>query len=198
MTAQAISIGFFILLFCQFLVESMLILLNIASVDKNRGCVPAVLKDFIDRAAALRGAQYTIVRSRFSLLADAVSTALLAFVVAQGLFGFLDNLVAALHAGLYIHGILFIAAISLVSSIVSLPFSLFGQFVIEKRFNFNTMTLRLFFLDRLKSLVMNAVIGIPLLLALFFSWRRQVRGGGCSRSVSIPWSSSCSPWYIRQ
>lgn len=42
---------------------------------------------------------------------------------------------------------------------VDLPLSLYSQFVIEQRFGFNRMTLRLFLVDLVKQLALGAVIG---------------------------------------
>ena len=62
----------------------------------------------------------------------------------------------------------FIAAILLLSSVVSLPFSYYRQFVIEEKFGFNRMTRALFFMDLLKGIVLGSFIGAPLLLAVLW------------------------------
>jgi STE24 endopeptidase len=61
----------------------------------------------------------------------------------------------------------FLAALSALSSIAGLPFSLYGTFVLEQRFGFNRSTWRLWLKDRLKALALAAAIGLPLLYAVY-------------------------------
>ena len=56
-----------------------------------------------------------------------------------------------------------LVAFGLVSSAVDLPFDYYRQFVLEARFGFNKMPLRLFCIDMLKNTVIGAVIGLPLI-----------------------------------
>lgn len=57
----------------------------------------------------------------------------------------------------------FFGIISLLSTIISLPFSYYGTFVLEEKFGFNKMTRILFFTDMLKSFFISAAIWGPLL-----------------------------------
>ena len=54
----------------------------------------------------------------------------------------------------------------LLLAVVDLPFSWFRQFRIEQRFGFNRMTLRLWLMDLVKSSVIAAILGLPLLAAV--------------------------------
>jgi len=53
----------------------------------------------------------------------------------------------------------FFGSISVISMLVSLPFSYYSTFVIEEKFGFNKMTKKLFFTDTIKGLVLSALIG---------------------------------------
>jgi STE24 endopeptidase len=63
-------------------------------------------------------------------------------------------------------GILFILSLVFLQSILGLPFSIYRTFILEKRFEFNQTTPATFIADRLKSLALGAVIGVPLLAAI--------------------------------
>jgi STE24 endopeptidase len=56
-----------------------------------------------------------------------------------------------------------IAAFAVISSLLELPFSYYSQFVLEQKFGFNKMTPGLFFGDLIKSTLLGAVIGLPLI-----------------------------------
>lgn len=63
---------------------------------------------------------------------------------------------------------LFFALLGAVMSLLSLPQGLYSTFVIEEKFGFNKMTLGLFFADLFKGLLLGALIGLPIILALIW------------------------------
>jgi STE24 endopeptidase len=60
----------------------------------------------------------------------------------------------------------FLFAIGIALSLPDLPLEWYSQFQLEQRFGFNTTTLRLWWMDRLKGLVLAVVLGYPLLVLL--------------------------------
>lgn len=71
--------------------------------------------------------------------------------------------------------LLFFGIIMLGSSIISIPFSYYSTFVIEERFGFNKTTKATFFSDKIKGLLMSAIIGGALLAALvwFYQYTKE-------------------------
>ncbi|KAG0316090.1 CAAX prenyl protease 1 [Dissophora globulifera] len=59
--------------------------------------------------------------------------------------------------------IIFFVLMTVFSTIVSLPFSLYSTFVIEERHGFNKQTLRLYFTDMIKGHLVGGAIGMPFL-----------------------------------
>jgi len=70
--------------------------------------------------------------------------------------------------GVVTGGLFFFALLSLPGFVLSIPFSLYGNFVLEARHGFNTKTLRVWALDLLKGLFLSALLGAPLLALLLF------------------------------
>ena len=70
-------------------------------------------------------------------------------------------------------GLFFFALLSLPGFILDIPFSLYGNFVIEARHGFNTKTLRVWVADLLKGLLLSALLGAPLLALLLFLDRKR-------------------------
>lgn len=67
--------------------------------------------------------------------------------------------------------LIFFGIVTIIGTITSLPFELYSTFEIEKKHGFNKQTLRLFFTDKIKGLVLQAVFGGPfvaLLLKIIF------------------------------
>ncbi|HTL77823.1 MAG TPA: M48 family metallopeptidase, partial [Candidatus Babeliales bacterium] len=58
---------------------------------------------------------------------------------------------------------IFLFATGFALSILSLPFAWYAQFKLEERFGFNTTTMKTWVLDRLKGVLLAALLGFPLL-----------------------------------
>ncbi|GHU28317.1 peptidase M48 [Betaproteobacteria bacterium] len=145
---------------------------QIAHIRAHRSTVPEQFADRVTLPAHQKAADYCIAHIRFGKLALAVEIVLLlAFTLGGGL--------QALHAfwsprldGLW-YGVALIFSVTAISGIVDLPMSLYSRFVLEQRFGFNRMTLRLFMLDFAKQLLLALAIGTPVLLAVLWLMARM-------------------------
>ena len=61
-----------------------------------------------------------------------------------------------------------LVSFALISSLLDLPATLYQTFVIEERFGFNKMTLKLWLADLVKSSVVGALIGLPLVTLILW------------------------------
>jgi STE24 endopeptidase len=146
---------------------------HVRHVAAHRDAVPKAFREIITLEAHQRAADYTVAKMRLAMI-EVVFGAL--FVLALTLGGVLQALHAAWAAfGLdgLAHGLAFITAIVVLSSLVDLPFSLYRSFVVEERFGFNKMTLRLFAVDLAKGALLGAAIGLPVLLAVLWLMARM-------------------------
>jgi len=150
------------------LTETLLTLLNARHVRRLSASPPDFVLQVMDRDTYARSVSYTLTRSRFSLVSGVVSSAIVAAVVLSGALGSLDRLVMSWRLPGYTEGLAYFFLIAAFFTVVSLPGSLYLQFVIEQRFGFNKMTLRLFFTDLAKNLAISAILLTPVLLALFW------------------------------
>jgi len=131
-------------------------------VHAHRGAVPPQFAEKIPLAAHQKAADYTVARSRFGLLTMFVNTAvLLGFTLLGGLQWLSVAIVDIAGPGMT-YQIALLAAFAAISGIIDLPFEYYRQFVLEARFGFNKMTLRLFISDMIKSVSLGALIGLPL------------------------------------
>jgi len=167
-SADTILLIFLLFFALELAWNASLTVLNMRHVRKNGAAVPAPFAGTVDGATYARSVDYTLVRSRFGLLAGIVSAAAMLAVVLSGFLGFLDGMARSLPLHPYFQGILFIAAVSLLFWLIGLPFSLYSTFSIEARFGFNRTTPRLYVVDTLKSFGISAVIGTAVLLGLFW------------------------------
>jgi STE24 endopeptidase len=147
-------------------------------VATHRDKVPPAFVQTITLAAHQRAAEYTLAKSRFGVLSMAFGAAVL---LGWTLLGGIDTLNALVcdavspHFGGMAYQLALLAAFALVGGLLDLPFELYSTFRIEQRFGFNRMTWRLYLADMLKSLLIGALIGLP--LAALMLWIMGATGG---------------------
>ena len=119
-----------------------------------------------------RSQAYTRATTRFGLLRSTVNLALVLAVWQLGGFEWVDRLVRSAGYGPVATGLLFMGTLGLATTVLGLPFRLYGTFVLESRFGFNRTTVATFVADFFKGLVLTIVIGGTLMAGIlfFFGW----------------------------
>lgn len=148
---------------------------QIRHVALHRHAVPIAFAQTITLTAHQKAADYTLAKARLGLIEMAVGTALLLGWTLLGGLSVLNQLLMAwLGAGLpqQLAVLLFFA---LISGALDLPLTLYQTFVLEERFGFNKMTVRLWLIDLLKSSLVGALIGLP--IAALILWMMGASGG---------------------
>jgi STE24 endopeptidase len=147
---------------------------QIRHVAQHRAQVPADFASRITLQAHQKAADYTLVKTRFGMLELAWGAALvLAWTLLGGLSWLNQLLLQWMPPGVG-QQLALLASFALIGSLVDLPFTLYKTFVIEQRFGFNKITPMLWLQDMLKSLVVGAVIGLP--LASLILWMMGATG----------------------
>jgi STE24 endopeptidase len=146
---------------------------HIRHIAANRDAVPAEFAGRISLAAHQKAADYNVAKARAGVIETLMAAALtVAFTFGGGLQFLSELCQRAFQAGGYAHGIALIVSVVVISSAVDLPFSLVRTFVIEARFGFNRMSLRLFVLDMVKGAALGALLGIPLVFVVLWLMAR--------------------------
>ncbi len=130
--------------------------------------LPSELKGIYDQDKYGKSQQYLKANSRFSMVSATFSFLLIILMLAFHGFAWLDELVQHLSPNNYARTLLFFGLLGLGTDILSLPFQLYGTFVIEEKFGFNKTTVFTFATDKLKLWFVGGFIGGGLLL--FLQW----------------------------
>jgi STE24 endopeptidase len=158
----------FSLLFAAFLLATLAVKLWLSSrhirhIAQHRDAVPAQFAHKIPLAAHQKAADYTIAKTRLKIVLLVVNAVvLLGFTLLGGLQWLSMALFDVAGAGM-VYQLGLIAAVTLIGSVVDLPFDYYKQFRLEEQFGFNKMTPGLFFSDMLKHTLVGAAIGLPLI-----------------------------------
>jgi STE24 endopeptidase len=158
----------FSVLFVSFLILTIIVRFWLASrhirhILAHRNAVPSEFAGKIPLAAHQKAADYTIAKTKFGVVLGMVHAVVLIGFTLMGGLQWLSTAVFELTGVGMTYQIGLIMAFTLVSSLIDLPFDYYKQFVLEQRFGFNKMSVRLFFADMLKNTLIGAVIGLPLL-----------------------------------
>ena len=173
--ALVTSLVFSLALLANAAVKFWLASRQIRAVARHRAAVPAEFVGTIALDAHQRAADYTVAKLRFGLLELALASAVLLGWTLLGGLDWLNNaLMDAVGPRLQQRPLALLVAFAVINALIDLPFSLYQTFVIEERFGFNKMTLRLWLGDLIKSTLVGTAIGVP--LAALVLWLMQATG----------------------
>ncbi|WP_118180759.1 M48 family metallopeptidase [Paraburkholderia phosphatilytica] len=141
---------------------------QIRFVAAHRGQVPQQFEQTIQLSAHQRAADYTIERTRLTMLEIVVGAAVLIGLTLLGGVQALDFAISGWLGRGCLGQIGLVAAVIAITGIIDLPFDYYRQFVVEERFGFNRMTRAIFVSDRVKGVLFGVVLGLPLLFVVLW------------------------------
>ncbi len=130
------------------------------------------IADFYDQNEYQKSTSYSHEKYSFGVIDSTFSVIITVTALTLGWFAFLDDLIRDYLANELFISLGFIAILSVISSIVNLPFGLYFTFKIEAKYGFNKTTLRTFITDRVKGAILSLAIGGPLLAAIIFVYQQ--------------------------
>ena len=135
---------------------------------RHRDAVPPPFATTVPLSAHQKAADYTITKTRFGLLELALGVAVLVgWTLLGGLDALNQLLLRWLGSGMT-QQLALMAGFALISGAIDLPLALYQTFVIEERFGFNKMTFRLWLVDLVKSTLLGAAIGLPIVALILW------------------------------
>ena len=155
----------FITLLITFVVKLVSELLNLKSAATG---LPLEFVGVFDEEAYRKSAEYLGATTRLSLIASAVDLFFLLFFWFSGGFNLLDQFLRGYGFNPVVNGVLYIAVLVLLQSLIDLPLGIYKTFVIEEKFGFNKTTPVVFATDLLKTFLLAALLGAPLLAGVLW------------------------------
>ena len=141
---------------------------HVRHIQANRGAVPAAFSNDIGLEAHQKAADYSSAKTRLNMKALVFDAAILLVLTFGGGLQAIDNLAASVFSSGILRGVAFVAILTVILSVIELPFDLYRTFGIESRFGFNKMTRGMFFGDLAKQAAVGAALGIPILFAVLW------------------------------
>ena len=132
--------------------------INLQHLKLNGAKVPEGFEGAIDEEKLRTSTAYTFDSSRLGLWNSLFDNLLLILFLFGGLLVVYDRFIGGLSAAYMVSAVLFFLLLSLFQTLLGIPFDLYGTFVIEARYGFNTTTPRLWITDLIKSQAIGAVL----------------------------------------
>jgi len=163
----------FTLIFLAFLLASVLTRIwlsqrqiNHIQVHKNK--VPEAFAEKVSLEEHQKAANYSTAKLKLGRFTLAWETVLLLMWTLGGALSVVDGWWLQYDISPLWTGIGVILSMTLLMSLLDLPFSLYSTFVLEERFGFNKTTIKTWIIDLLKSSLLMLVIGVPLIAVILW------------------------------
>ena len=156
MSPTTILIILIAIIVADFFLESWLELLNLKNLSEK---LPRELEDLYESEKYVQSQNYERVNTRFGMIGNAFNLILILGMFFFDGFALVDRLSASISNHPVLHPLIFFAILGLAFDILNTPFAVYSTFVIEQHFGFNKTTPRIFITDKLKGLLLSALIG---------------------------------------
>jgi len=137
-----------------------------------RNILPKAFEGVYEPERYRKSQEYLKVNTQFGWVISTFNlSVMLIFWFAEG-FPMLDKWVRSFELDPILTGLIYIAVLMLLKSVLALPFNAYATFVIEERFGFNRTTWSTYLADLFKGLALAILLGTPLLAGIlaFFQY----------------------------
>jgi STE24 endopeptidase len=156
-----------------FLLERYLEYLNAGMRSEN---LPEKLRGICDEEEYKKTQLYEKDNLKLSFWSSSFNLAIIIVMIVAGGFAILDVFSRSLSNSNVVIALIFFGIIGAASEVINLPFSWYDTFIIEKKYGFNTMTIRTFVTDHLKSWFIALLVGIPVLGLITWIYYKTEKG----------------------
>lgn len=163
----------FTLIFLFFLSASVLTRIwlsqrQINHIQSHKNTVPEAFAEKISLEDHQKAADYSTTKLRVGRFSLGWETIWLLIWTLGGGLSFIDGWWQVYQLSPLWTGISVILSMTVLMSLLDMPFSLYSTFIIEERFGFNKTTLKTWITDLLKSVLLMLIIGVPLIAVILW------------------------------
>lgn len=148
------------------------VVIDYLNQKNSNATLDPLIADLYDPDERSRSVNYSAENSKLSFFSSSFSTAIMILALGLGWFAQLDNWIRNYFSNGIQISLIFIAILSVISWLISVPFNLYGLFKIESKYGFNKVTPKTYIEDTLKGLALTVLIAGPLLTLIL--WLYQV------------------------
>jgi STE24 endopeptidase len=132
--------------------------INLQYLKLHGSKFPEGFKGVIDEEKLRTSSAYTFDASRLGLWDSLFDNCLLILFLFGGVLAAYDRFIGGLSGSYLVSAVLFFLLLTWIQTLMGVPFDLYGTFVIEARYGFNTTTPKLWITDLIKSQAIGTVL----------------------------------------
>jgi STE24 endopeptidase len=132
--------------------------LNLGHLKKYGHIIPKPFEGHIDGELLKKTSDYTFEYGRFGYFASIFDNIIFIAFLFGGIFAWYNNWIASWQLSFILTGILFFLILSVVSTILDIPFDIYSTFKIENKYGFNTTTPKIWITDFIKSFLISIIL----------------------------------------
>ena len=157
-----------LIVLAAYIVEALLDQLN---QSRSRDPLDISIANLYNQDERERSISYSAEKTRFGFYSSTFSTIIMIIALTYGWFARLDNWMRDKLDNQILISLGFIAALSVISWWINLPFQLYSIFGIEAKYGFNKITAKTFITDTIKATILSTLIGGLLLTAVLWIYQ---------------------------
>jgi len=157
-----------LIVLAAYIVEALLDQLN---QSRSRDPLDISIANLYNQDERERSISYSAEKTRFSFYSSTFSTIIMIIALTYGWFAKLDNWMRDKLDNQILISLGFIAALSVISWWINLPFQLYSIFGIEAKYGFNKITAKTFITDTTKTTILSTLIGGLLVTAVLWIYQ---------------------------
>lgn len=132
--------------------------INLSHLKKHGSTIPPEFEGKIDGELLTKTRNYTVEKTQFGFISSGFDNIILLIFLFGGILNIYNSWVASMEINFILSGLVFFLLLTYAQTAISTPFSLYSTFKIEKKFGFNTMTMKLWVIDFIKSLLLSTLL----------------------------------------
>jgi len=153
----------------NFLIEKYVAYLNTTKMSSE---LPDYLIDLYDKDEYSKQQNYQKDNNKLELLSSSLMFVIVLFAIISSTFGHLDSILRYYISHPILLSLSFFGILYFVTEFLQTPFTVYDIFVIEEKYGFNKMSANLFFLDKLKGILLSTIIGGGLISLIIFIYMK--------------------------
>ncbi|MDP7319767.1 MAG: M48 family metallopeptidase [Bacteriovoracaceae bacterium] len=163
LNADLIYYSFYIFFTITILTKAILLFLNMKNIKSHFNQVPAQFQDHISLEDHKKAQNYTLSKNKLNLTSLLLQAIFLILWIEAGWLDLLHQSLTTQFESTIMTGVMFLISFSIINSLLSLPESIYGTFVLEEKYGFNKTTPKIFLVDMIKQFALSLIIGAPFL-----------------------------------
>jgi STE24 endopeptidase len=134
-------------------------ILEYLNASRRNSVLPVELQNLYDAEKYSKQQEYDKTNHNFGTITDTFNFVLIIGMLFLNGFALADNFAGTITTQPILRALLFFGILFFAMDIISIPFSIYGTFIIEERFGFNKTTVKTYILDKLKGWLLTAILG---------------------------------------